>query len=79
MYEYAPSGSGNVIELTGWAGTDNQNGQNPFDLDTGTYTVVITGGAGGDEYARFHVHIEQESDASLEIQRPDDNQTVDWL
>ncbi len=79
VYEYAPSGEGTYIRLTGWDGKGNQSGYNGQDLDTGTYTVVVTGGAQGNEYARFHLYIEQSSEASLEIQRPDDNETVDWL
>jgi hypothetical protein len=77
VYEYAPSGEGTTIGLEGWDGTGNQGDYNGQDLDTGTYTVVVT--ADGDEYTRFRLYIEQEEDSSLEIQRPDDAETVDWL
>jgi len=79
VYEYAPSGEGGTITLIGWDGKGNQGDYNGQDVDTGTYTVVILGGSGGDEYARFRIYIEQSSDASLEIERPDDGQTIDWL
>jgi hypothetical protein len=77
VYEYAPSGEGTTIGLEGWDGTGNQGGYNGQDLDTGAYMVVVIGD--GDEYTRCHVYIEQDRDSSLEIQRPDDDETVDWL
>jgi hypothetical protein len=77
VYEYAPSGGGTTIRLEGWDGTGNQGDYNGQDLDTGTYTVVVIGD--GDEFARFRLYIEQSGDSPLEIQRPDDDETVDWL
>jgi len=77
VYQTTQSAGASSISIT-WDGQGNQTGYTG-DLDTGTYTVVITGGAGGDEYTRFRVYIEQSADAALEITRPNDNETVDWL
>jgi hypothetical protein len=78
VYEYAPSGESTYILLSDWDGTGNQTGRTG-DLGTGTYMVVILGGAAGYEYARCRIYIEQSADATLEIQRPDDDETVDWF